>query len=92
MSESEPRGKPHSHLLDPTTTWGYENSSAYHENIVEHEVKPEAKPTPPKEGRATWRVYLTRNQTSGSTHPRSRQHPFLRPRTKTGDPAVCEQL
>ena len=73
---------------DPTTAWGYEISFAYHESIVEHEAKPGARQTPPKGGQLTWRVYLTRNLTSGSD-PRSRQH--LLPH-KTGNPAVCEQL
>ena len=75
------------HLTDPTTTWEYEISSAYHGSIVEREVKPGTRPTPSKEGRLTWRLCLTLNQTSGSD-PRSRQHPFLRPH-KSGNPAVC---
>ena len=78
------------HPIDPTATWEYEISSAYHGSIVERVVKPGARPTPSKEGGSIWRIYPTRNQTSGSD-PRSCKHPFLRPH-KTGTPAVCEQL
>ena len=78
----------HHHLS--TTTWDCAISSVYHGSIVEHEAKSGTRPTPSKQRRPTWRLYLTRNRTSES-NPRSHRHLFLRPQ-KTRNPAVRVQV